>query len=57
MSLGHIGSSDAGLSRGMHGAMMLAIASTAGRNGFRLKSKGKRRKYSGPQENQQHESC
>jgi len=40
-----------------HGAMMLAIAATASRNLLRPKSKGKRRKNSGPQENQQHESC
>ena len=57
MSLGHIGSSDAGLSRGMHGAMMLAFATAAGRNPFRLNSEGERRKDSGPQENQQRQSC
>jgi len=37
--------------------MMLSIASTASRNLFGLKSKGKRRKDAAPQENQQHESC
>jgi len=34
-----------------HGAMMLSIPPTASRNPFGLKSKGKRRKDSGPQEN------
>jgi hypothetical protein len=37
--------------------MMLSIAATASWNLFRPKSKGKRRKDCGPQENQHHESC
>jgi hypothetical protein len=40
-----------------HSAVVLAIASTASRNLFRLKSKGQWRKDAAPQENQQHESC